>query len=295
MSYAGELKTTILGDEPKDLCCARACLLGMTLPTATVAGDEISCALTVASSDFFRSLAERVYHTEISVENRRGGGGACRVSFRSKAAAKLLCDPTGDALTPTNIWKCPSCSTYFLRGLFLACGYICDPAKELRLEWSPGYRSEQIAVLLGELGFTPLRSKRARREVFFFRSGALLMDLLGKMQLLDAMYALSDALIIRDLKNQETRSTNCIIKNLRVSSDARTEQIKVVRRLRDKNLLTSLPDDLRRTAELLIENSDDSLAQLAMKSVPPLTKSGVYHRLLKIMRYAEEVLPITSE
>ncbi|MGM9609911.1 MAG: hypothetical protein ACI3XE_06800, partial [Eubacteriales bacterium] len=99
MSYAGELKTTILGDEPKDLCCARACLLGMTLPTATVAGDEVTCALTVSNTDFFRSLAERVYHAEIAVENRRGGGGACRVSFRSKAAAKLLFDSSSDALT----------------------------------------------------------------------------------------------------------------------------------------------------------------------------------------------------
>ena len=295
MSYAGELKATILGDEPKDLCCARACLLGLTIPTAIVTGDEITCASTVSNTDFFRSLVERVYHAEVAVENRRGGGGACRVSFRSKAAAKLLFDPTGDTLTPANIWKCPSCSTYFLRGLFLACGYICDPAKELRLEWSPLCRAEQVSLFFGNLGFTPLRSRRAGKEVLFFRSGALLMDLLGKMQLLDAMYALSDALIIRDLKNQETRSTNCIIKNLRASSDARTEQVKVVRRLRDKNLLTSLPDDLRRTAELLMENSDDSLAQLAMKSVPPITKSGVYHRLLKIMQYAEEVLPITSE
>ena len=157
------------------------------------------------------------------------------------------------------------------------------------MEFNVKVRTDTIQAALLLSGLSPLMTKRGARTVLYFRSGPCIMDMLGQMQLLDTMYELSDTLIIRDLKNQETRSTNCIVKNLRASSAARAEQLATVRRLLGKNLLSGLSDDLRRTALLLLENPDDSLAGLAMKSNPPVTKSGIYHRLLRIMEYAKEM------
>lgn len=290
MSYASDLRADICSDSPKELCCARSALLGLLLPSALTAGEEVTVSLAGEGVvKFTEDLIRRVYHADPHITTRRGGGGARTLSFSSKAGANLVGEADEPAFSASRRFKCPQCGQYFLRGLFLSCGHACDPAVELRLELTPASRTVQICSGLSEMDLPPLRSTRKGRPVLYYRSGTVLLDLLGRMQLLDAMYALSDALIIRDFKNQETRSTNCIVKNLRSSSDARSEQLRVLRLLREKNLFGSLPDDLQNTAKLLLENSDDSLSQLAMKSVPPLTKSGIYHRLLKIMHIAKEL------
>ena len=60
--------------------------------------------------------------------------------------------------------------------------------------------------------------------------------------------------------------------------------------LYDKKILNQLPEELISTAKMRLENPDMSLSQLAMHSVPPLTKSGISHRMTKIVKLAEELL-----
>lgn len=290
MSYTQELRKTISADRPRELCCARSSLIGMILASAR--GLAEVTAFDLAGDDcaaYAMDLIDRVYHVPAVVRNRRGGGGARCIQFVSKAADKLLSEAEHPGFSVAARFKCSSCAQYFFRGLFLACGMMCEPKSELRMEFTPKAHIPALRTAFLTAGLTPLETMRGGRTVFYFRSGSYLMDILGQMQLLDAMYALSDTLIIRDLKNQETRSTNCIVKNLRASSAVRAEQLAAVRMLKEKNLLSGLTDDLRRTAMLLLENGDDSLAGLAMKSNPPVTKSGMYHRLLKIMEYAKEM------
>lgn len=289
MSYTQRIRKTIIANHPRELCCARSALIGMILPSARHDGEQTVFDLAGETSDYAIYLIERVYHTVATIRCRRGGGGARTVSFSSKAADKLLSEADRDGFSVSDRFKCPECAQNYFRGLFLSCGMMCEPQRELRMEFNVKVRAGIIRGVVQSSGLTPLETKRGDRTVLYFRSGTCLMDMLGQMQLLDTMYELSDTLIIRDLKNQETRSTNCIVKNLRISSAARAEQLAAVRRLRDKNLLSGLSDDLRRTALLLLENPDDSLAGLAMKSNPPVTKSGIYHRLLKIMEYAKEM------
>ena len=290
MSYTQALRKAILADYPRELCCARSFLIGLMLPTAEcIAGATVFDLVGDEASSYAARLIDTVYHVSATFSNRRGGGGARRVCFSSKAAEKLLTEASHDGFETDKRFKCPLCAQYFFRGLFLSCGMMCDPTSELRMEFTPKLRADILLHTFRGVGVLPLTAMRAGRTVLYFRSGTALLDMLGQMQLLDAMYALSDTLIIRDLKNQETRSTNCIVKNLRTSSAARAEQLTAIRRLQEKNLLSGLTDDLRRTALLLLENSDDSLAMLAMKSNPPVTKSGIYHRLLKIMEYAKEM------
>jgi DNA-binding protein WhiA len=60
--------------------------------------------------------------------------------------------------------------------------------------------------------------------------------------------------------------------------------------LNEKKLLSRLPEELISTAKMRLENPEMSLSQLAMHSIPPLTKSGISHRMAKITKLAEELL-----
>lgn len=64
-------------------------------------------------------------------------------------------------------------------------------------------------------------------------------------------------------------------------------QISALQYLEARSLLAALPPALRETAELRLKNPDASLEQLGEMLDPPLGKSGVNHRLRKIMQYAQ--------
>jgi len=51
--------------------------------------------------------------------------------------------------------------------------------------------------------------------------------------------------------------------------------------------LDSLPDDLREIALVGLENKNLRLSELGGLLNPPLTKSGVNHRMKKIMAYID--------
>ena len=50
-----------------------------------------------------------------------------------------------------------------------------------------------------------------------------------------------------------------------------------------------MPENLEMLAELRYENADLSLSELAEMCNPPLSRSGVNHRLKKIISIAEEL------
>ena len=96
--------------------------------------------------------------------------------------------------------------------------------------------------------------------------------------------------IANELKNNANRLRNFDTVNITKAVDAANSQITVIRELYDRNLLGSLPSELEATARLRLENPDMSLAQLAIHSVPPVSKSGITHRLQKIMEFGERLL-----
>jgi hypothetical protein len=56
----------------------------------------------------------------------------------------------------------------------------------------------------------------------------------------------------------------------------------------DNGLFGNMPENLRIIAELRMENTDMSLAELGELLDPPVGKSGVNHRLRRIMEFAEK-------
>ena len=57
----------------------------------------------------------------------------------------------------------------------------------------------------------------------------------------------------------------------------------------EKGKLERLSSELIETALLRLENDDVSLAELALLHEPPISKSGLNHRLEKICAAAEDI------
>ena len=61
------------------------------------------------------------------------------------------------------------------------------------------------------------------------------------------------------------------------------EQISAIEKIRDTVGLESLNDDLKELAQLRLDNPDLSLRALGEMLVPPISRSGVNHRMKKLI------------
>ena len=69
------------------------------------------------------------------------------------------------------------------------------------------------------------------------------------------------------------------------ASDA---QVEAIRRLRDTDKLSTLPPGLQEIALARLNAPDASLTELGQMLDPPIGKSGVNHRMRRLMTYLEE-------
>ena len=95
--------------------------------------------------------------------------------------------------------------------------------------------------------------------------------------------------IIKDMRNTANRIVNCESANLDKSVNAAGRHIADIRLIEEKIGLRNLPDKLRSVAEIRLNHPDLSLKELAELTVPPVSKSGVNHRLAKISELADRL------
>lgn len=289
MSYAKQIKQALIQQPPQKPCCRKALVNGFLFVAATLRGQDICVLLsgkdTVA---YFTESVAAVYHAETHIENRRGGGGAVAVSFHAPSAFKFVQEISDCGSNLPLFYKCDACQTHFLRGVFLACAHPSDPNKEFRLDLTPCYRTQPLAAYLTSLGLAPHQTLRGEREVLYYRSADAVSDFFGRIDMMDAYFDLQNEYLKKDLNNLANRQSNCTIHNIGRSVESTAEQVRLIRRMKEQNKLSLLPEDLKATAELRLMYDNYSLSQLVGVAVPPISKSGLNHRLQRIMEIAQK-------
>lgn len=96
------------------------------------------------------------------------------------------------------------------------------------------------------------------------------------------------AKVEKDMRNAINRKVNCDSANADKIVSAAQVQLDRIRYLDRELGLENLPDDLEEVALLRVANPEASLADLALLSDPPVSKSCINHRLRKLMNYEVE-------
>jgi DNA-binding protein WhiA len=178
------------------------------------------------------------------------------------------------------------CPAAFLRGLFLACGYVTSPEKGYRLEYVTRHKrlSDDLATLLRERGFSPSVSNRRGMRVIYFKSGEAVEGLLTLMGALRSAAVVAAARSRRAVINNVNRQMNTDTANIQKSLTAALEQIEAITRLRETGAYDFLPDELLEIAQLREQNPDATLGYLA--ELAKLPRSTVNRRLVKLRELA---------
>lgn len=288
MSFAEKLRAELVALPYKKSCCRMSATAGL-LFSATLSGKrEVSLRLKSEQvADYAGNLLSGQFGQNVTLfESGRCGHRYFDLSVSSPACAKRLQSLLTNGI---EIGTCEVCKSAFLRSVFLTSGTVSDPHKSLHLEFSlPEERAEAFSDFLTSLGYQPKRVKRPGGVGVYFKDGTSIEDLVLQMGSHQVVYELMNTRIERDIRNNENRATNCVTSNIGRYVSAVQKQIDAIEFLMREGLLEELDMPLRITAKLRYDNPDATLVELSELHHPAVSKSGVNHRLQRILEEAEK-------
>ena len=295
MSVSYELKKDIISQQYKSSCCRRALLMGILFAKGRIEEKEIFLSFEKPEfAEFTATLIHEFYSKEAKIFRSEKGGRCVLLSFDSASASKFIANldelPSDFTICNLITQKCRSCLSSLLRGVFVASGRFSDPKKQFSLEFSLGKRADAFAKILTDLTLTPHISRRQRGDIIFFRNSYEIEDFYGYAAINHAVFDIIEAKINSLARRESQRFLNCVTNNYKRMADMSKRQIAVIERLEELNLLSSLPDELARTARLRLDYPDLPLSFLASKMTPAISKSGLSHRLKKIEELGAKLL-----
>lgn len=186
------------------------------------------------------------------------------------------------------------CISAFLRGVFLACGSVNDPQKNYHLEFCVPYKnlSTDLCTLMGEItecNLTPRTTLRNGTHIVYFKDSEQITDLLTYMGASNSAMDIMNAKAYKQMRNITNRRINSELANISRTVEAGAKILSAIDVIEADRGLSSLPENLRVVAELKMENPELSLSALGNLLNPPISRSGVNHRLNKLIELAEEI------
>lgn len=188
-------------------------------------------------------------------------------------------------------FKCASCFSQFLKGLFVVFGNVTNPEKAYHLELSFESEGERDTVsdILCDNGIDMKKTKRKSRYLLYIKDSTMIEDFFAVIGANKLAFDLMNSKIVREVRGDANRLMNCDMANIKKTLSAAGKYIEVIEELTKSGAIIRLPADLRETARLRYENTQASLTDLGLLHNPPISKSGVKHRLDKIVEFYNEI------
>ncbi len=296
MSFSVDVKTELCRAPLSRKCCAQAEAYGVLLYCNTFHAAQ---ARIVTENGAFAQrlplLFKKAFRLTFDSLPQGGGKQVFEVLEPDKLAAlhqTFGTDPRAVALHVNFAMLEESCCrAAFLRGAFLAGGSVTDPRKGYHLELATSHHSvsREVLALMRELDQEPKSAQRKGNAVIYFKQSEKIEDFLTCVGAPLAAMEVMNAKLERDLRGKVNRRVNCDAANLDKAVEAAMAQVEAIRRLEKAGTLITLPDKLREVAALRLAHPEDTLAQLAQRCDPPITKSALNHRLRKLVELGREV------
>lgn len=183
------------------------------------------------------------------------------------------------------------CFSAFLRGVFLSCGTVSSPEKNYHMEFTVSHKKlcMDLMQIFEELDFSPKYVCRKSNHIIYFKVSEKIEDFLTTIGAMNSSLELMGIKMHKDMVNHVNRRVNFENANLNRTVEAAITQVEAIEKIEKRMGLDSLPAPLREIAVLRMDNPEVSLSELAQMVSPPLTRSGVNHRLKRLVEIAENI------
>ncbi len=299
MSFASQAKAELCQARPDKKCCALAESYGVLLYCHSFSPREIRIiTASPAFAERLPRLFKRAFGLSFDMLPPAEGAGKKSFAVTDREKLRQIFEAFGAEIDSTvshhvnfGVLEEDCCRASFVRGAFLAGGSVTDPEKRYHLELATPHHSvsRETASLLLDMGFEPKSSQRGGNALLYFKKGDTIADFFTSIGAPVTAMHIMTAKVDKEMRNTVTRQINCDSANADKTVAAAQEQLEAIRRLARAWGLDALPEPLKDAALLRITNPAASLADLAVLSCPPVTKSCLSHRLKKIMALAEKL------
>lgn len=177
----------------------------------------------------------------------------------------------------------------FLKGAFIASGFISDPKKNYHLDFVARDESfaQEFCELLNIYELNAKLSSRNGNFVIYLKESEKISSFLALIGASGAIMELENIRIIKGIRNNANRAINCDEANIAKSVNTALRQIDDINVISREMGLGALPQQLKEAAELRLNNQDATLSQLG--EMLGISKSGLNHRLKKLESIALEL------
>ena len=292
-SFSLNLKTELSKIKPTG-CCRIAECYGLMLFSRSFCKSDIS--MRTKSRDAAEKYAELIklcFDANVLIsENENGTSFTATVTLEGDREKIISFYDSGEAdwIMNPKFMKRNCCRWAFLRGAFLACGSMNNPEKSYHLEFAVKDPTLAFAysAFLELFGHKPKYTARKNVTAVYYGNNNSIEDLLGGMGASVYTLELIETTVVKDMRNALNRKNNFETANISKTVSAAVKQNEAINYIVENNLLSMLPDELYVVAVARKDNPDASLSALCQIVGGNISRSGINHRLQRIILAAED-------
>ena len=174
----------------------------------------------------------------------------------------------------------------FVRKCFITNGAASNPERTYHLEFSltKSDALRLIEVLKG-FGLHPKMITRNAQNVVYIKGADEIADCLKIMGATKSLLDFEELRVKKQVSNTINRRVNFETANLSKTASAAYEQIETIKKLDVQVGLANLPRPLEEVARLRLTNENLTLEEIGALLTPPISKSGVSHRMRKLKKF----------
>lgn len=308
MSFSSRSKNELARIRTEGKCCNRAELSGIVRVSGSLefAGfQKINLRIitenpAVARLIFILLKKNYKIHTEVIMKENKILNKSHVYEMFIENANELLLDleilnKTDDGINlnddiPESLLKKACCKKAYLRGIYLGGGSLSAPEKSYHLELithNEVYAEELVKFINDNYDLSSKITPRKKNYIVYIKESEKIVDFLNIIGAHRALLDYENVRIIKQMRNNVNRVVNCETANLNKTIEAAYEQMDKINFIEATIGIDSLPEKLQEVAYLRMDNPEASLKELSEMMDPPVGKSGVNHRLKKILEIAE--------
>ena len=295
-SFSNSAKTEICGNLRAG--GYRAFLTGVLLAARRFSADEI---VLQTECEAFAALLPQIMQKvmrqlPVDTECRKRTGKQAVWSFRIPDAESVRTLTDSLEITPENrtgilrkIGSFPAVAA----GCFVLGGSVTDPERGYHLELvlPDAAAADTVQEMLA--GYQPpvMMKKTVRKgdSILYLKQNEQICDALTFFGAPNASMSMAEQQVYKSIRSQTNRRTNCDLANIDKTVTAGAQQVADIQKIIAEMGLDRLPETLQEIARVRLADPEANLRDLGAMCNPPLSRSGVHHRLQRISEIAKKL------
>ncbi|MCL2619661.1 MAG: DNA-binding protein WhiA [Defluviitaleaceae bacterium] len=177
----------------------------------------------------------------------------------------------------------------YIRQAYQLAGTMVHPEKGYHMEFAtdPLYKQRLTDAFI-HFNLSPKEHHRKGVDILYFKESEQIATILAIMDTPKALFEFENCRVDKDMNNVINRTANAQAANADKVISASARHVRDIQDIQRIEGLSSLPLELVKVAQARLENPFAPLEVIGAELSPPLSKSGVNHRLRRIGEIAQQ-------